>query len=250
MRDLIPPSEYKMFWTKVFEIAPLAGDYVEFGVYKGRSLIAAHAAAQNWVNRLLNGRADHLVKDRGAFYQRVHKLWAERKFFGFDSFEGMPESKGVDSQRIIWQKGTFSHPIDAVHNSLTAAGIPANQIKLVKGFFSETLTDASRLELGLKKIAVAHIDSDLYESAVLALNFITPMLQNGTVIVFDDWFAYRGHPLMGEQRAFREWQEKNTEWLITEYASHGPYAKAFIVNNHEINYDASKLTDPVSAILE
>jgi hypothetical protein len=235
-----------MFWRKIFEIAPLSGDYVEFGVYKGGSMIAAHVAAKNWVDRLLNGRADHLVSDCEALHQRVRKLWDERRFVGFDSFEGMPESKGVDSQRVIWPKGTFNCSVEEVKNRLVNEGISDKHLILVKGFFNETLTEITRTSINLKKIAVAHIDSDLYESALLALNFITPMLQNGTVIIFDEWFAYRGHPLMGEQKAFREWQTNHSDWLITEYATHGPYAKSFIVNRREI----PQFSDHLAEILE
>ena len=41
------------------------------------------------------------------------------------------------------------------------------------------------------------------------------------MIVFDDWWIYRGHPDRGEPRAFREWVEENdlrTSPMITSTA--------------------------------
>ena len=32
--------------------------------------------------------------------------------------------------------------------------------------------------------------SDLYNSTKLVLEFITDLVQDGTILIFDDWFAY------------------------------------------------------------
>lgn len=117
------------------------------------------------------------------------------------------------------------------HATLAAAGVPRDRVATVKGYFADTLNSTTRLELGIERVAVAHIDSDLCESARLALEFITPALQNGTVIVFDEWFAYRGYPDQGEQRAFREWQAANPDWVVTEYLCANVLAKSFVVNH-------------------
>ena len=226
------PGEDDLF-MKAFQLAPMSGDYVEFGVFKGASLIRAYRAAFGWVHQLCHGRADHLVDEPAELRRRVESLWSARRFFGFDSFEGMPEPAGVDRARVIWRKGTFASPLEELQRRLAEAGVPREKVVTVKGFFSDSLTEANRVRLGIERIAVAHIDSDLCESARLALAFITPALQNGTVIIFDEWFAYRGHPLMGEQLAFREWQEAHPDWLVTEYQCAGVTSKAFLVNRRE-----------------
>jgi hypothetical protein len=191
----------------------------------------AYRTCSTWIQQLLSGRADHLVEDPAALRERIARLWAERRFIGFDSFEGMPEPQGVDRERIIWRKGTFATPLEEFQRRLDEAGVPREKVVAVKGFFADTLTAATRERLGIRRIAVAHVDSDLYESAALALAFVTPALQNGTVIVFDEWFAYRGHPHQGEQRAFAEWQAANPDWLVTEYQCAGTTSKTFIVNH-------------------
>ena len=34
------------------------------------------------------------------------------------------------------------------------------------------------------------------------------------MLLFDDWYHYRGDPNAGEQRAFREWQAATEAWTI------------------------------------
>lgn len=234
-------------FTKVFQIAPLTGDYVEFGVFRGASFVRAYNAARAWSELLVSGRADHLVDDREALYKRVRALWNHRRFYGFDSFEGMPEPEGVDRERVIWQAGTFAAPRETFFGALDRGGVPREKVTAVAGFFSDTLTDARRVELGIERIAVAHIDSDLYASAQLALAFITPALQNGTVIVFDEWYAYRGHPQMGEQRAFSEWLAAHPDWTATEYHTAGVTSKSFILNHRTAR---TPFVDRLAEILE
>lgn len=50
-----------------------------------------------------------------------------------------------------------------------------------------------------------------------ALEFVTDLLVDGTILIFDDWFLFRGRSDRGEQRAFAEWKER-----------HGIKAKQFI----------------------
>ena len=69
----------------------------------------------------------------------------------------------------------------------------------------------------IKKAALIWVDCDLYESTVPVLNFITDYVQDGTIIVFDDWFSFKGNLNMGEQRAFREWLKKNPSIRATEF---------------------------------
>ena len=82
------------------------------------------------------------------------------------------------------------------------------------------------------------IDVDYYKSTVEVLSFIEPLLNDGTIIIFDDWFNYKGHPNRGEQKAFREWCQKpevKQKWLISEYLKDNAWRNSFIIN--KINYD-------------
>lgn len=156
------------------------GHYYEFGLYQGYT-----------------------------FYHAV-KVSPQIHHFGFDSFEGMPENAegggfGFGRFRVTYRK---------VVNNLLRGGAFTYREHLIKGFFSDSLTKQLQDEQKAFPIAVVLIDSDLYESAVTVLDFITPLLQTGSIVIFDDWGSFGSEA--GEQRAWREFLEKHTEIEATE----------------------------------
>jgi hypothetical protein len=64
----------------------------------------------------------------------------------------------------------------------------------------------------------------LYSSTAEILDFLTPIIVDGTVIYFDDWFYYSGHPFRGERGAFNEWLAKHPEFHATELCKYYPAA--------------------------
>ena len=66
--------------------------------------------------------------------------------------------------------------------------------------------------------------------ARLALNFITPALHDGSIIIFDDWYQFHRNPNLGGQRAFYEWQGYHPDWLVTEFQKEGPFRVSFVLN--------------------
>lgn len=82
----------------------------------------------------------------------------------------------------------------------------------------------------MKAAAALHIDCDLYESTEVALSFVGPLLVDGTILIFDDWYCFKGNPDLGEQRAFKEWAEGQKKWRFTEYHKEGPWRNSFIAN--------------------
>jgi len=74
------------------------------------------------------------------------------------------------------------------------------------------------------------VDCDLYKSAKEVMNFIRPVLQNGTVVVFDDWYCYHADPNKGEQRALSEFLELHPEVDFIQYKKFGIVGNSFIVN--------------------
>ena len=69
---------------------------------------------------------------------------------------------------------------------------------IIKGWFDDTLNEETLRAHKMDKAVLIHVDVEYYESAKTVLEFVTPLLQNGTVIVFDDWYNYRGNPELGE----------------------------------------------------
>jgi O-methyltransferase len=152
------------------------------------------------------------------------------RFFAFDSFEGLPEPVGLDKQSLDFIEGKFATTIDELKENLRANKVPEEKVHIIKGWFDDTLNEENLRAHQMDKAVLIHVDVDYYESAKTVLEFITPLLQNGTVIVFDDWYNYRGNPELGEQRAFKEWLEEHDEWIAVEYHKSGPWRNSFIVN--------------------
>ena len=134
-------------------------DYLEFGVFQGESI-------RYWANLNKNGNS---------------------RFFGFDSFEGLPEG---------WQdlpKGHFDVGGDFPR-------IDDVRVNFVKGWFVKTIPAFAR-ELSVKNRLVLHMDADLYSSTMLVLVHLGPFLSKRDLIMFDE-FGDREH----EVRALRDWQ--------------------------------------------
>ena len=76
--------------------------------------------------------------------------------------------------------------------------------------------ERERRKYGIKKLAFVHIDCDFYSSTKLVLDYIKPYLQNGTIILFDDWHTFKGNYEYGEKKAFEEFREKNKDIEFNE----------------------------------
>jgi hypothetical protein len=175
------------FYVQAFDFITdnrIAGDYHEYGCHRARTFRMALTEA------------------------RRHNLNSMR-FFAFDSFEGLPEPESAPSVPT-WTKGALKTPEEEFWRLIQEHGIYTDQCRTVKGFYKESLTHAlaEKFAANEQKIAFACIDCDLYESAVPVLAFISPLLQVGSLIYIDDYFAgYRGSPNEGVARAFSEFQE-------------------------------------------
>jgi hypothetical protein len=204
------------------------GDYLEFGVMAGDSFIKAYRSMHQAhldltkVTEANNVTAED-VRERG-------QTWGTRRFFAFDSFEGLPEITGIDKQGTEFKQGKYVCSFDNFTANIRQAGVPAERTACVKGWFNETLTDETRRKHNLQKAAIVFIDSDLYESAKSALNFIKPLLVDGTVIMFDEWYGYRGNPDLGERRAFSEFVADMRGWVFTEFHKEHARRCSFIAN--------------------
>lgn len=184
------------------------GDYFEFGVYAGKTFQYAYHAAQ----------------DRGLKKMKFHAL---------DSFEGFSQPAGPDDLGLI-VKGARSCSEEQFLKNIAAAGVPHSVVTTTKGWFNKTLegrgAQKTNQKFGDIKITLAWMDADLYEPTISALNFLSDRLQDGTVIIFDNWFLFKGHPYRGERRALAEWHSKHPEITLTPFYNLSWHGTSFIVN--------------------
>lgn len=113
---------------------------------------------------------------------------SESKFFGFDTFEGLPEP-WVRTRR----DGSLAVARDT--GDLKSANPPAvydERAVLFKGVFQDTLPEALERAFPLgqrtERPMVLNIDSDLYSSALYALTSMHPLLRSGDHVYFDEFF--------------------------------------------------------------
>ena len=150
------------------------------------------------------------------------------KYFAFDSFEGLPQTnQEIDG---YFETGTFCTPkndfIKIIHKK---TGIFLKNEQIIEGFYEKSLTQ--ELYRILPKIGVVHIDVDLYSSTVEVLNFISPLLVKGSIILFDDWYCFPPGDLQGEKKAFSEFCETNSEFKFEPWKAYSTFGQSFFVTS-------------------
>lgn len=120
-------------------------DYLEFGVAKGHSF----------------------------------KWWLEKnkhpdsQFFGFDTFEGLPEKWGA------FMKGSMSFSVPELHDS---------RHEFFKGLFQDTLYHfLAKNKIKQNHRKVIHLDADLFSSTLFVLTTVHPHLTKGDLLIFDEF---------------------------------------------------------------
>jgi O-methyltransferase len=209
------------------------GDYLEFGVFRGASFVRAYRALQRQFKKRIS--QDEGGRDEPECQRARQEIWEAMRFFAFDSFQGLPIPDRDDVGTNDFQQGQYACSAQQFKEMLTTSGVPLPRTRIVEGWFEDTCTQKTREELGMRKAAIVWIDSDLYSSARTALSFITPLVQDGTVIIFDDWFSYRGNPRAGEQKAFAEWTQTIADkYSVQEYHKERWKRCSFIVSAIDI----------------
>lgn len=187
-------------YTRVADIPTV---YFEFGCHSGRTFSTVINAA-------------HYLKIKNT------------EFYAFDSFKGLPSTDKKEDG--IFKLGAFNTSkkdfISIIKNS---TGLEIKSKNMIEGFYESSLTP--ELQSKLPKVGIVHIDVDLYSSTVTVLNFIKPLLMNGSVILFDDWYCFPPSENKGEKRAFNEFCQKNPEFKFEEWKTYSTFGKSFFVKS-------------------
>ncbi len=97
-------------------------------------------------------------------------------FWGFDTFEGLPEKWGS-----FYDKGDMKFEMPTM---------PDSRGKFIKGLFQDTLTtfieqQKESLESAAQKVIL--LDADLYSATIFTLSQLYPTLHKGDIIMFDEF---------------------------------------------------------------
>lgn len=121
--------------------------------------------------------------EAGVFRGDSIRYWAklssspESRFFGFDTFTGLPEA---------WQAGlkTFKPGHFDVGGAVPL--IQDQRVRFIKGRFQDTVPDFLRAYSRAKNLIV-HCDADLYTSTLYFLASFHDVLRAGTYLLFDNF---------------------------------------------------------------
>jgi hypothetical protein len=96
------------------------------------------------------------------------------RFFGFDTFSGLPEDWNADYPRGHFDTGGRPPKSDDC------------RVKFITGLFQETVPGfISRFKKDNKLIV--NVDCDLYSSALYCLTKLDGILSKGTILIFDEF---------------------------------------------------------------
>ncbi len=141
----------------------IPGDFVETGIWRGGACIMMAAVL--------------------AAYDET-----ERKVWGFDSFQGLPppneDEYPADQGDQLHRFPQLAVSIEEVVENFRRMGLWSDQVRLVKGWFKDTVPVAA-----VEKIAVLRLDGDLYESTIQVLDAFYPKLSPGGFCIIDDFGA-------------------------------------------------------------
>ena len=99
----------------------------------------------------------------------------ESRFYGFDTFSGLPESWGP------FEKGAFS-------NDNKPPEINDQRGKFFQGLFQQTVPGFLK-EIDQNKRNVILMDADIYSATLYALTSLAPLLKKGDIVLFDEFIV-------------------------------------------------------------
>jgi len=127
-----------------FGLKEVPVDFIEFGVCEGNSL-------KWWTEHIEHPKA---------------------RFFGFDTFEGLPENWGT------YRKGDMNSQMPQFEDE---------RVTLIKGLFQETVPGFLKNGYECRYRKVIHLDADLFSSTLFVLTSLAPFLKTGDILFFDEF---------------------------------------------------------------
>ena len=134
------------------------GDFIETGVWRGGACIFMRAVLK-------------------AYGDKTRRVWVA------DSFEGLPKPVlQTDKQWRFWRYRELCVSQQQVEQNFSKYGLLDEQVRFLKGWFKDTLTNAP-----IETLSLMRLDGDLYESTRDALCALYPRLSQGGYVIIDDY---------------------------------------------------------------
>ena len=154
---------------------PIAGDFIETGVWRGGSSVFARAVLDSLPDALRGGKK------------------RKRISYVCDSFAGLPPGdRKLDAKDKDWDKMTTYLGVSeyTVASNFQKAGLLSSDVVFAKGFFNETMPVLKRQLSPETQFSIMRLDGDMYESTVHVLYHLYDRLSVGGYVIMDDWFGF------------------------------------------------------------
>lgn len=180
--QLAPFSRLEKFITQLElfkKSIEVKGDIIEFGVYKGNSLIRLIS-----FNKIFNKR--------------------KKKIYGFDVFNKFPfgSNKKDEKHRINFVKDAGENSINKNKLIKILKKKKFTNFKLIKGNVLKTIPTFLKKNNKLK-FSFINLDLDLYEPSLLVLENFYPKLSKNGILMLDNFNEF-----FGETKAVKEFCKK------------------------------------------
>lgn len=137
---------------------------------------------------------------KGGTAKLLCELKGNKNLYLFDTFEGLPNTKNDD---LFVQKGWLH---DTSVESVKKYLANYDNVHFLKGVFPETNTSVLN-----KKFSFVHLDVNLYQTTLDALEFFWPrMISSGRIVSHD----YNTNSMPGIKKAFSEFFKNEPEKII------------------------------------
>lgn len=151
------------------KIIDLPGDILEFGVYKGTSLV-----------RLLS-------------FRELLENYSSRRVIGFDMFGKFPNDLKLESDKKFVEKfesaGGYGISKLELEEHLLNKGL--KNFELIQGDIKNTIPEFIKNNPSLK-ISLLHIDVDVYEPTKAILESLWSKIVKGGILILDDYGTVDG----------------------------------------------------------
>lgn len=152
------------------KIKDIPGSIVECGVFKGTSLM------------------------RFAGFRELFGQGSSRDIVAFDTFAAFPDARFSKDKKPLEQfladAGDQSISISQLQEVLRRKGVNHN-VKLVPGDINKTVPAFVKRH-SRSRIALLHLDVDLYEPTVTILRYLYPLFVRGGILLLDDYGVFPG----------------------------------------------------------
>lgn len=135
----------------------------------------------------------------------------------------------IDKSGGQFFEGQFAYNRKNVEKNLRKHGMEFDKVQLIEGFYEDTLDEELKKNLKAEYAGVVMMDCDLYSSTCTALNWLEGLIADKTVVIFDDWYSFTEGEELGQQRALKEFQQRNRHLVFEPYIEYERSGKVFLV---------------------